>query len=233
MRAKLLSRRLHKWLAILVGAQLLVWALSGFYMVAVHIDIIHGDMLVRPVDADLGRSLDRLLPIPTLLERYPDTRAVTLARRGELPIYRLDRETGREVVDARSGEPLDPLTAEQAAAIATHHFSGAALVSATTLVERDPPSEIQFLPLPVWRVDFDDAWGTSFYVHPDTGQFMTRRHTLWRVFDFLWMLHIMDYDTRENINNTLLRIFAAMALLLGITGTWLVWLRFAPARART
>jgi uncharacterized iron-regulated membrane protein len=227
-----LSRRLHKWLALLVGAQLLVWALSGFYMVVVHIDIIHGDMLVKPVDADLGRSLDQYLPIPMLLERYPDASAVTLSRRGTRPVYRLHGEESRQVVDAYSGEPLLPMTAAEAAAIATDQFSGTAGVVRTTLVESDPPSEIQFLPLPVWRVDFDDAWGTSFYIDPDSGRFMTRRHTLWRVFDFLWMLHIMDYDTRENVNNMVLRIFAGMALLLGLTGTWLVYLRFVPARAR-
>ncbi len=232
MRAKLLSRRLHKWLAIVVGAQLLVWAMSGFYMVVVNIDIIHGDMLVQPVDADLGSSLDQVVPVPELLERYPGTTAVSLSRRGDQPIYRLDGESGRQVVDARSGDPAAALTAEQATAIAGRYFTGTAAVAATTLVESDPPSEIQYLPLPVWRVDFDDAWGSSFYIHPDTGQFMTRRHTLWRVFDFLWMLHIMDYDTRENVNNTLLRIFAGMALLLGITGAWLVWLRFVPGRAR-
>lgn len=231
MRARQLSRRLHKWLALLVGAQLLVWAASGFYMVAVHIDIIHGDMLVKPVAPDLGRHLGRALPVPEILERYPGTTALSMASRGGQPIYRVVGESGSLVLDARSGEPLPMLDAEQAADIAVSHYTGAAPVSKTTLVEKDPPSEIAPLPLPVWRVDFEDAWGTSFYIHPDTGQFMTRRHTLWRVFDFLWMLHIMDYDTRENVNNPLLRVASGMALLLGLTGTWLVYLRFAPGRA--
>ena len=88
MRAKLLSRRLHKWLALLVGAQLLIWSVSGFYMVAVHIDIIHGDMLVKPVEPDLGRHLERALPVPEILARYPDTTALSMASRGGQPIYR-------------------------------------------------------------------------------------------------------------------------------------------------
>lgn len=42
-----LSRTLHKWLALVVGAQALLWIASGFHMVVVDLDLIHGDTLVR------------------------------------------------------------------------------------------------------------------------------------------------------------------------------------------
>mgnify|MGYP003339799900 CR=1 FL=1 len=52
--------------------------------------------------------------------------------------------------------------------------------------------------------------------HHGDGEIVSRRHALWRVFDFAWMLHIMDYEARTNVNNPLLRIAtlsaAAMAL---------------------
>ena len=98
MRAKLLARRLHKWLALLVGAQLLV-----FYMVAVHIDIIHGDMLVRPVEPGLGQHLDGVLPVPAVLDRHPDAGGLTLSMRGDQPIYRLERVTSNEAVGSSPG----------------------------------------------------------------------------------------------------------------------------------
>ena len=44
MKAVRLSRVLHKWLGLLIGLQLLLWTASGFYMVAVPIEVIHGDM---------------------------------------------------------------------------------------------------------------------------------------------------------------------------------------------
>src|SRR3546814_3166183 len=55
IRWPLLVRRTHKWLALVVGVQALLWTLTGFYMVVVHIDTIHGDHLVhapaaRPFD---------------------------------------------------------------------------------------------------------------------------------------------------------------------------------------
>jgi hypothetical protein len=46
-------------------------------------------------------------------------------------------------------------------------------------------------------VDFDDWLQTTLYLHPDTGALVTRRHRLWRWYDFQWMLHIMDYGDRE------------------------------------
>ena len=36
----------HRWLFLFVGVQMLLCMAGGFYMVAVHIDIIHGDDLV-------------------------------------------------------------------------------------------------------------------------------------------------------------------------------------------
>ena len=237
MRPKLLARRLHKWLAMLVGLQVLIWAVSGVYMVAVHIDIIHGDMLVREVDTPLGPGLDRLVSPSALLSRYPGTQRLTLLRRGPELVYRLEGDGVSTVVDGVSGDLLPPLAAGEAVTIARAHYVSAgnpanALPARARLIEAEPPSEIQHLPLPVWRVDFDDAWGTSFYIDPETGQFLSRRHTLWRVFDFLWMLHILDYDTRDDINNTALRLLSGVALLFGLTGVWLLYLRFLPLRGR-
>ena len=47
MRLPALARKTHKWLALIIGVQAVFWTLSGLYMTAVHIDIIHGDHLVR------------------------------------------------------------------------------------------------------------------------------------------------------------------------------------------
>jgi hypothetical protein len=41
---------------------------------------------------------------------------------------------------------------------------------------------------------------------------MSLRNSKWRIFDFLWMLHTMDYAGRDNFNNTLLRAFSILGL---------------------
>ncbi len=222
------ARRLHKWLAILVGVQLVLWTVSGLYMVVVDLDIIHGDMLVKQVHANVDAALDDVLPTSEVLASQGVVAGFELVSRLGQPVYLLtDVQGQRRVLDARSGEPLLALSAAEAAEAARLNYLGESPVGSTHLITRDAPAEIATLALPVWQVNFDDAWGSSFYIDPVSGRFLKRRHTLWRVFDFLWMLHIMDYEARSDINNLLLRLFAALALLMGLSGTWLLYYRFA------
>ena len=39
------------------------------------------------------------------------------------------------------------------------------------------------------------------------------------------MLHIMDYDEREDINNLLLRVVSFLAFLLVLSGVWHLYFR--------
>ncbi|MFT6661534.1 MAG: exosortase/archaeosortase [Maricaulis maris] len=52
-----------------------------------------------------------------------------------------------------------------------------------------------------------------------------RRNDTWRVFDFFWMLHIMDYEERENFNNPLLITASVFALVTVLAGLLLLVLR--------
>jgi uncharacterized iron-regulated membrane protein len=104
MRLSLLSRSLHKWLALFVGAQLLIWAVTGFYMVAVDLDFIHGDPLVRNLRTPVG-STQAVLPVAQLTSRYPDITLLSLHSLPVLrtPVYELTAAGRRVLVDATSG----------------------------------------------------------------------------------------------------------------------------------
>ena len=82
IRWPLLVRRTHKWLALVVGVQALLWALTGMYMVAVHIDIIHGDHLVRPAP-------ERAVAVASLLD--PVAVAALLDGSSEITMDRVRR----------------------------------------------------------------------------------------------------------------------------------------------
>jgi hypothetical protein len=103
MRAVKLSRKIHKWIALVVGIQLFLWALSGFYMVVVNIDIIHGDMLVKNMEQKIGEGSSPTLPIQTLLDRYPYTHTTTLKTMVERPVYLLKGLGATEMLDAVQG----------------------------------------------------------------------------------------------------------------------------------
>ena len=86
--------------------------------------------------------------------------------------------------------------------------------------------------LPVWRADFGGSDNLSVFVAADTGRVAARRSDLWRVYDFLWSLHIMDYRERENFNHPLLIAFSVGALAMSLFGLILLFIRLPP-RLRT
>lgn len=229
MKAVKLSRKIHKWFALFIGIQLFLWALSGFYMVVVNIDIIHGDMLVTNLQPNIGSDDQLFEPLERLASLHPDAESIVLKGMMDRPVYLI---TGAStlLLDARDGRQLSPLDEQTAIEIARFHYDGESDIRSVELIEDNPPTELQTRPLPLWRIDFDDAWGSSFYIDPYTGEFEARRHTLWRVFDFLWMLHVMDYDEREDINNTVLRLISVLGVLLGLGGVWLLFFSFSRSK---
>jgi hypothetical protein len=231
----LLARTLHKWLALIIGIQALMWVMSGFYMVVVDLDFIHGDPLVRNLTTAPPRATE-WSPIGVLAEKH---RGISEVRIKGLPtfehaLYELKTESGTVLVDAMTGEQISPLSQEQVAALARAYYAKSGELASLTLLTESPPLEIQTRPLPLWRVDFDDWLETSLYVHPESGELVTRRHRFWRWFDFFWMLHIMDYKAREDINNNLLRVAATGGTLLALSGVWLLFFSFRRrAKARS
>jgi uncharacterized iron-regulated membrane protein len=223
MNRALLARRLHKWLALIVGIQALMWVTSGFYMVVVDLDFIHGDPLVRNLTT-APATTSAWTSVNELAARYPAIQEIRIKGLPGFaaPVYEVVTPTGPILVDGTNGAQLSPLTREQISALARAYYAGSGGLSKLNLLTADPPLEIQTRPLPLWRADFDDWLSTSLYVHPATGELVTRRHRFWRWFDFFWMLHIMDYKERENINNTLLRVATGVGVLLAASGIWLL-----------
>src|SRR3546814_18376648 len=86
---------------------------------------------------------------------------------------------------------------------------------------------------PYWQVEFEGWNRPTLYLSPQTGELISRRHALWRVFDFALMLHIMDYDERTDVNNPLLRVATWSAFAMALTGAWLLlWSFKRPQRKK-
>jgi len=226
MRLPALARTSHKWLGLLLAIQAVFWSAGGLYMTAVHIDIIHGDRLVRPI------------PVPPLdFSSLKEPGAVaaggaeTVRLETQLgrPVYVVGGPSGSRLIDAQSGAQLSPLGEAAVRARATAHFAEQGkIVSAELLSEA--PGELRGRAAPLWRVQFEGAWKPTLYISPQTGELMAKRQDLWRTFDFVWMLHVMDYETRDNVNNILLRIATWMAFVSSLTGAWLLFYSFRRRR---
>lgn len=226
MRLPALARKTHKWLALIIGVQAVFWTLSGLYMTAVHIDIIHGDHLVRAA-APHPIAVAGLVEPASLLPG--GTRSVKLETQLGNPVYVVDAVPGRMLFDARSGEMLSPLGEAAARDRALAHYAGTGGIVKTELLDVIP-SEIKGRPAPIWRVEFEGLWKPTLYISPQTGELVAKRHDLWRIFDFVWMFHIMDYEARTDVNNILLRVATWMAAATSLTGGWLLLYSFRRRR---
>ena len=82
--------------------------------------------------------------------------------------------------------------------------------------------EMQSRKPPYWQVEFKGWNRPTLYISPTTGELICRRHNLWRIFDFAWMLHIMDYSERTNVNNPLAPRRNLERVLMALTGAWLL-----------
>ena len=228
-RPHVLSRRTHKWLALIVAVQAVIWTVSGLYMTSVHIDIVHGDHFIRGQEPKPVAAAEIVSPV-TAAAAFPDASKVRLAWLLDRPVYVVNTRAEERLVDVRTGASLPPPSREQIREAAEYWFTGPEKLVRLELIN-EIPGEVRGRKPPLWRAEFGGWNKPTLYFSPATGQLVTRRHELWRIFDFVWMLHIMDYETRDNVNNWLLRGFTLLALTTVISGAWLLWFAF-PRRRR-
>ena len=204
-RGNILARTLHKWIGLFAGIQVLIWLFTGLYMVVVDLDFIHGDPLVKNMQQSIAVPDSSLLSMAVLRLKYPDASHIGLKPVMDKTFFTVTTASSRYLLDPETGAVTSPLGEQAAREIATFHFNGNARILDATLITAKPPMEIQTRRLPLWQINFADRFSTSFYIDPYTGTLVTRRHQYWRIFDFMWMLHIMDYDERTDVHNPLLK----------------------------
>ena len=151
----------------------------------------------------------------------------TQVERGET-ITRIAYMDGTSARYRADGSALGPLSELEARLIAADGvIGGDDVISTTQYAAADVPFDFR-RPLPVWQVALAD--GTHVYIGTETGQIEAVRTRWWRVFDFMWGLHIMDLQTREDTHHPVLVFFAALAAIGALFGCILM---FRRRRART
>jgi uncharacterized iron-regulated membrane protein len=227
-----LSRRWHRILGPLIGVQLLLWTLGGIYFSWFDLDNVHGDYERAEQAVPDLREVSVAVSIETLLERSELARVeeVRLGTFHDRTVVRLYRDRDRvEMYDATSGEKLSPIGEAEARTIAAADFAPSGeIVSVQMVGEKEGEYRNA---VPAWQVRFDNWKRTHVYVHANTGLVTARRNAIWRGFDFLWMLHILDFRERENFNNWLLRVLSLLSLITIVTG-YVLWLVTTPLLRR-
>ena len=233
----------HRWVGLVVGLQLLAWSIGGFMFSILDIDNVHGDFEQR-IEPPAAVRIDRVAITPAdaieaggaMSTAGAGISRVLLRERFGRTVYELFDLWGKPfgAVDASTGEFSAEVSEADVRAAALADFLPDAPIVSLERLEGDPPLEFRGGPMPVYRVTFDHPKHTSLYISPVTGKILKRRNRPWRIFDFFWMLHIMDYGQRDDFNHWLLTGASVLAILTSATGLaiWFVrWRR--PGRKQT
>ena len=88
-------------------------------------------------------------------------------------------------------------------------------------------SEFRGRNLPLYKVVSENGEGKKInvYIDPFTGEVSAIRSLQWRIWDFMWGVHIMDWVERDNIDNLWLKIFSFIALFTSLSGITLFFNR--------
>lgn len=203
-------RKAHRWVSVVVGVQLLMWTASGLYFSWTDIDEIHGDQFLStaPQTTTLRALMmqNSELQVSELAIRFIDDRPYLWVN-------------GSKLIDPESGELRPGVSRGEAERIARRNIKDDYDVTGISLLtEVGLHHEYRGRPLPVWAITFGGPTNLTAYVSERDGSFQRVRHQSWRIFDFLWMLHTMDYQGRDNFNNLLLRVFSLFALFIAVSG---------------
>tara|TARA_Y100000746_G_scaffold215791_1_gene210220 strand:+ start:333 stop:938 length:606 start_codon:yes stop_codon:yes gene_type:complete len=200
MKTKRFVRNFHRYLSIFVSIQLLLWTISGIYFAYNKIELVRGEQYRLPKDIEY-RIFDRLGS--SVIETIQDGK--------------------KSYKSYPEGDVIKPLTKEEALEI-TSRKTTLNPIEVTLVKELYPGAEYRG-DLPVYKVETDTKDSINVYVGYMTGDIGSIRSDSWRIWDFLWSLHIMDYRERDNINNILLKILSVLALVTSISGITLFFVK--------
>ena len=96
-------------------------------------------------------------------------------------------------------------------------------ISIIEITDDKAGSEYRGRSLPLYKVETidEDNKKINVYLNPYSEKIVAIRSNQWRVWDFMWGIHIMDWNERDNIGNIFLKIFSILALLSAISGIYL------------
>ena len=125
----------------------------------------------------------------------------------------------KEVIETTKGIKIE---AQQASTLVVEktYLTPKAVIEIT---EEESGAEYRGRSLPLYKIETtsEDSKEINVYVDPFSKEIVAVRSNQWRIWDFMWGIHIMDWDERDNIGNIFLKIFSILALLSALSGIYL------------
>ncbi len=228
MTFKAIIQRIHLWAGLVLGLQVLLWMASGVVMSWFPIELVRGETNAYAAPPAVLEPATYASPGGVLAQAGGAT-SLQLTHWLGRPVY-ITRGPGGAagLYDAATGERLSPLSEANARKVAEKDYLGGGGIVSAALISF-PPQEYRG-ERPVWRIDYNDRLHTRLYISPTSGAVRARRNDIWRIYDFFWMLHIMDYEEREDYNNPLIMAASAAGLVFALSGMIIVAYRLRRRR---
>lgn len=220
MRTSLFIRKAHQWLAWIIGIQIILWFLSGFVMSWFDIEKVRGEHILKANDATAAIDVTSALAAYSAISDSTVLGIQTVMLKGE-PHLLVQGPSSKHLFDPTTQQIVSPLSSALASEIVQHRLVNPTPIAEVSLMEA-LPGEVRGRKAPLWQVALDDEENTRIYLSPQTGQVVATRTDTWRLFDFFWMLHIMDYKDRSDFNHPLLITAVLLALFVAFSGVFLL-----------
>jgi hypothetical protein len=248
---KIFFRKLHRWLGLLMALQIIAWMASGLYFSIFPIEEIRGEHLVRepgPVDAFAFSQMESPRWAALALDDHFGSdwkfTSVSLINFSGQVVWRVegrvDKTPFTRLVNRTGTRVIPPMDKEEAERVASQWLNEPGEVTSAEWLETAAPGvEFRGRPLPLWKVSFRQPESVNLYLDPWTREVVASRTTRWRIFDFFWMLHIMDFETRDDFNHPLIMVAALLGLIIALSGvifwalTTRLWRRMRRMLAET
>ena len=228
----LFLKKLHKWLSLLVGLQLLVWLGTGLYFNLMDHQKASGNQYKQtPVVAQV--DINRLVEPQLVLSQSKQVVSLKQISLLEHPYYLLTHNKGLyshfdndySLVDAYTAEPV-VIDETMVRKLAQSSYNGKGVIK--NAVKLSPPYEdIPREQNEVWQVNYADYIQTSVYIDAGSGRIIKHSNDDKRFVDIFFMLHFMDYGTEGSFNNVQIILFSLFTLFFSLTGfIWTIELLF-------
>ena len=209
-------RLFHKYLSLVISIQLLLWTVSGIYFAFNKIELVRGEQyLIEQKVSKLNLKE---------VESSFSGKNVNFVRRLDEWIIKVETDSGFSYTDLQ-GQNLDELNAEEVREVVRQSTNLIPLM-AQRIDKQEIRAEFRGRNLPIFKVATSTTDNINVYVDAFTGEVTAIRSDSWRIWDFLWGAHIIDYSERENINNFLIKILSILALISSLSGIVLFFKTF-------
>lgn len=235
------TRKIHRYLGLFIGIQFFFWTLSGLYFSWNNMDDVHGETLLKQEKhyvKDINfNNIQKAIDSLKIISRVDSVHSIKVIEVLGKPIAQFhffnDGKFNTQLINVETGTLRNAFSEGESLQMVKERLKTPIAIEKSVLVTKESVNahhEYRGKPLPAYAFVLDHSTKTTIYVAKELGQITSVRNNNWRRFDFLWMLHVMDYSTRDHITNWVLRIFSAFGILTIFSGFFLFYITSPTVR---